>query len=281
MKPFFRMKLWAILFAVLVLSIGVAALPAAAPVQEAKPTTPATVVVPAQPKKGLRYAMEVPGYVDALKSALDEYYSSTSNGLFMPEMADRNQLEILPPITVYKISAEDVLKGRGLSSAKLVSWLADVKAFGILVGRTVVHPLDSDGTYTGRGVAVFDDYRTADLRAVQSKFLDEIAYIQSLAEIKNGSYEFRILELPPYAKVPDPLLNNDPRVRVYWLKSDVAGGDLIYVPPYETREAGLQPGKLYKAVEMLKLIEPAVKAYVASPVPPPTVLPYGVTRSDN
>jgi len=222
---------------------------------------------------GMHFASPFPGCAEAISWSLQKYYDVNLNRPHTPVMADRSKLESLPPIAFYRLNSEDVLVGKGLAEPKLDYFMSYIKVSGKLAAEIHID-LNEDGTFAMGGASLFVEDFIYNLKLDrEAKFVEEIERVKGLEQVRKGSYELRILDLPPYKRTRWPPPNDGLRGEVIWLKSDTSDGDLIYTTSNEQQEPGLKPNTLYTADAMLKAIEPAVKAYLDSP-PLPPIDPY-------
>jgi hypothetical protein len=215
------------------------------------------------PAPGLHFAAETPGSLAAVQWALDFYYNR--NPSRTPEMTDRSKLDIQPPIACYKLGTADFLGGKGPSAAKLFSYTYNIKVGGKIVAAIMLCPFPDGTFHNGSGyVSAFKDSQIA---TATLSFKQTLTQIKALEQVRNGSYELRMLILPPYKKTGAPPPNDGVSTSVYWLKSNTGGGDLFYTSTFSADEPGLQPSTLYTLSQLMNAIAPAVKRFASLPNP--------------
>jgi hypothetical protein len=132
---------------------------------------------------------------------------------------------------IFVLSLSDLVKGRGLNSAKSVAWqlLLD-SASGLPVAAVVGHPHPGKTprlTSLGRGPLI-------------AKSLEATAEVEALPEVQDHEYELRRLGIAG--------LN----IRAFWLKSLDGAGDLIV--PYHAVTNAFKRMQPYREDEFIPVI---------------------------
>jgi len=232
-------------------------------------TTPA-----ASTAKGVHFAPPFPGCAETISWSLQNYYRANSKRQHTPAMADQSKLESLPPIAFYLLNSEDMLAGKGLAASKLNYFMSYIKSGGKLAAEIHIDVNEEGTLAVGGSNALVEDFIYNLKQDNEAKFVAEVEQTKVLEQLRQGSYEIRILDLPPYKRTRWPPPNDGLRGEVIWLKSDTGDGDFIFTTSSDKQEPGLKPNTLYTVDAMIKAIEPAVKAYLDSP-PLPPIDPYG------
>lgn len=205
----------------------------------------------------LHYAPETAQAKAIIENAFQHYYVSAMY-LDYHRLPSRADVEVQPLIANYRLSAEDCLSGQGLAAAKPLDYLCYLKTDGNVVGRIDI-PVDEKGALQNGMLWEINARELAGMKQI----LDGLRQVETLEALHNGSYELRILSLPPYDAVHGGRLI---RGYVMWLKSDPSNADLIYTFPHRQSSGGddppnLQPDTIYTPAQMLELIRPAVQKF--------------------
>ena len=145
------------------------------------------------------------------------------------------------PHTIFHAGLEDLVTGRGLSSAKPVSW-------AYLVGANGTAAAIAEVTYDGQELSQLNQGPFA------AGILNTLTRAESAKEIKEGDFEFNILRIPGIYLL------------ALWLK-DLKGGAHVFIPvPPAPRE--LEAGKSYSEEEFLEIARMlAARALPTNPPP--------------
>jgi hypothetical protein len=147
--------------------------------------------------------------------------------------------DIKQPLAIYATSLDAVAQGEGLASVQFKG--------------TYDYLVESPG----QGIAIFtlglDDSGASEMRlfgeAGLAKLVDAtLQKLITLDQVKSGSYEVRILELPGFF--------SPGATSLLWLKSETASPDLICLPDQGFVPDTLQAGKAYTADEFFRLLQP-------------------------
>lgn len=197
----------------------------------------------------------------AVDEALRRYYSRPDYDSATP-LPDQAQLDVQPPITCYVFSTEDYLAGQGLKAAKFYQYIYYIKSSNKIVGEIGLAWIGGNNVIAFRGQAYAIG---AHELATMAPYYNGLAKAETLAQVKKGSFELRLLILPADRVAP---MGRPVETSVMWLKSDATDGDLIYTYPqgeFVDVPSGLQPSTVYTVAEVLKAIRPAVQKLQDNP----------------
>jgi hypothetical protein len=152
-----------------------------------------------------------------------------------------DSLAILPPLAVYDLDTSAIANGGGLEAARPNGrYLYLIESSGRYV-ITVEVMVDDSGN--GTPVSWMNEVRGPGMTA-------GLQQLATLDQATSGSYEVRIIETP---------LWNGYGNQFFWLKSNTASPDLIYVINQQFLPDTLQVGEVYTAAEFLEIARPVVQ----------------------
>lgn len=210
---------------------------------------------------GLHYFSPSPDMKVATDAAFQAHYAFPRPA-FDPQLPAKSELDIGPLISRYTLSPDDVLSGRGLQSPKLKQFRSFIKSSNKIVGELDLYP-ESDGKVDSHSAQI-ETINAIWLTALGT-IVEGLANVETLEQVRKGSYELRLLILPAHdTALGGRLIQGE----VMWLKSTTPDSDLIYTFPKSKSPAvddppGLQPSTVYTVPEMLNAIRPAIEAFQA------------------
>ncbi len=158
-----------------------------------------------------------------------------------------------PPLPIYNLDIQAMARGAGLETATT---------------RSTEYVIDSDGkpyaeTQTlkmGNGPARASSLQYAGQGLIISEATDALEALPKLAvmdQLKNGSYEVRLIRSTPAVSLS-----------ALWLKSDKGDGDFLYTLPNRF-PSGLEEHHLYAMPEFLKIFQPHLQRAMGLPTEMP------------
>lgn len=226
----------------------------AAHAQQGLPEQPADAVDASERRGGVRYAEGPAGGADAALYGFRSVLSLNGPGI---AQIDRDSLTVQGPLAIYMlgVASRRGAPPPGVSLEQLQAGMSLDKATPS--GQFMYLVVDGNGTPAANVDVGFRNGRLQMTSAnTMGPFADTIApavaEIHGIDFLQAGSYELRVLQVPPWPGSHDVLM-------VLWVASTTSSDDFIYVLPIPFTPGHVHTGALYRAADFFELAKPALQ----------------------